>query len=79
MPAYTAQLDGEVAGTKIGLPREYFEGLSSESGDRIHQRRRAAEELGCEVRDISLPATKYAVPCYYIICDRRGQLQPGAL
>ncbi len=25
------------------------------------------KKLGCEVRDISLPATKYAVPCYYII------------
>src|SRR5580658_2867203 len=36
VPRYTAQLDGEVSGTRIGLPREYFEGLASESGDRIH-------------------------------------------
>ena len=27
-------LDGKVAGMKIGLPREYFEGLTSETGDR---------------------------------------------
>ena len=33
VPDYTAQLDGKVAGMKIGLPREYFEGLASESGD----------------------------------------------
>ena len=39
VPRYTAQLDGEVAGTRIGLPREYFEGLASESGDLIHQAR----------------------------------------
>src|SRR5271154_288765 len=67
VPRYTAQLDGEVSGTRIGLPREYFEGLASESGDRIHQAIEVLKKLGCEVRDISLPATKYAVPCYYII------------
>ena len=25
-------------------------------------------KLGCEVREISLPATDYAIACYYIIC-----------
>ena len=67
VPSYTAQLDGKVAGLKIGLPREYFEGLTSETGDRVHQAVALLKKLGCEVRDISLPATKYAVPCYYII------------
>ena len=67
VPSYTAQLDGNVRGLKIGLPREYFEGLSSESGDRIHAGVELLKKLGCEVREISLPATKYAVPCYYII------------
>ena len=67
VPSYTAQLNGNIAGLKIGLPREYFEGLASESGDRIQQAIALLKKLGCEVRDISLPATKYAVPCYYII------------
>jgi aspartyl-tRNA(Asn)/glutamyl-tRNA(Gln) amidotransferase subunit A len=67
VPSYTAQLDGKAAGLKIGLPREYFEGLTSETGDRVHQAIALLKKLGCEVRDISLPATKYAVPCYYII------------
>jgi aspartyl-tRNA(Asn)/glutamyl-tRNA(Gln) amidotransferase subunit A len=67
VPRYTAQLDGKVAGLKIGLPREYFEGLASESGDRIQQAIALLKKLGCEVREIGLPATKYAVPCYYII------------
>jgi len=64
---YTAELNGQVAGLKIGLPREYFEGLASETGDRIHKGIEVLKKLGCEVREISLPATKYAVPCYYII------------
>ena len=67
VPSYMAALDGKVAGLKIGLPREYFEGLASETGDRIQRGVELLKKLGCEVREISLPATKYAVPCYYII------------
>src|SRR5580658_6385868 len=66
VPRYTAQLDGEVSGTRIGLPREYFEGLASESGDLIHRAIEVLKKLGCEVRDISLPATKYAVFCFNV-------------
>lgn len=68
VPDYVAQLDGKVAGVKIGVPREYFEGLTSESGELIRKGIATLESLGCEVREISLPATKYAVACYYIIC-----------
>ncbi len=67
VPDYLAQLDGKVAGIKIGIPREYFEGLTSESGDLIQRGIDVLKKLGCQVRDISLPATKYAVACYYII------------
>ena len=67
VPNYVAYLDGRVAGMKIGLPREYFEGLASESGDLIRKGIEVLKQLGCEVREISLPVTKYAVPCYYII------------
>jgi len=68
VPDYVAQLDGKVAGMKIGVPREYFEGLTSESGERIRKGLEVLQSLGCEIREISLPATKYAVACYYIIC-----------
>jgi aspartyl-tRNA(Asn)/glutamyl-tRNA(Gln) amidotransferase subunit A len=64
---YIGELNGKVAGMKIGLPREYFEGLASESGDLIRKGVEVLKKLGCEVREISLPVTKYAVPCYYII------------
>jgi aspartyl-tRNA(Asn)/glutamyl-tRNA(Gln) amidotransferase subunit A len=67
-PDYTALLDGNVKGTRIGLPREYFKGLASETGDRIAEGIAVLTKLGCEVRDISLPATDYAIACYYIIC-----------
>ncbi len=68
VPDYTAALDGQVRGLKIGLPREYFQGLASETGDRIVKGVETLKRLGCEVREISLPHTEYAIGCYYIIC-----------
>ena len=67
LPDYVAALDGKIKGARIGLPREYFEGLASETGDLIAKGVDLLKKLGCEVREISLPATKYAVACYYII------------
>ncbi|MSV29151.1 MAG: Asp-tRNA(Asn)/Glu-tRNA(Gln) amidotransferase subunit GatA [Bryobacterales bacterium] len=68
VPAYDALLDGNVRGVKIGLPREYFKGLASETGDLIASGIETLKQLGCEIRDISLPSTDYAIACYYIIC-----------
>jgi aspartyl-tRNA(Asn)/glutamyl-tRNA(Gln) amidotransferase subunit A len=65
---YKAAMDGNVRGMKIGLPKEYFKGLTSETGDLIHKGIEALKRLGCEVRDVSLPTTDYAIACYYIIC-----------
>ncbi len=67
VPDYAAALDGKVKGLKIGLPKEYFEGLASETGDRIAKAIDLLKKLGCEFRDISMPATKYAIASYYII------------
>jgi aspartyl-tRNA(Asn)/glutamyl-tRNA(Gln) amidotransferase subunit A len=67
VPDYSAGLNGHVKGLKLGLPREYFEGLSSDTGDRIHAAVETLKRLGCEVRDISLPHTQYAIATYYII------------
>lgn len=67
VPDYLAALNGNVKGVRIGLPKEYFDGLASETGDLIAKGVDRLRKLGCEVREISLPATKYAVACYYII------------
>ena len=54
-------------GLKLGLPREYLKDLTSETGDLIAAGVETLRKLGCEVREISLPATDYAIACYYII------------
>jgi aspartyl-tRNA(Asn)/glutamyl-tRNA(Gln) amidotransferase subunit A len=67
VPDYAGALDRNVKGLKLGLPREYLKDLTSESGDLIHRGVETLRGLGCEVREISLPNTDYAVACYYII------------
>jgi aspartyl-tRNA(Asn)/glutamyl-tRNA(Gln) amidotransferase subunit A len=67
VPDYVGALDGNVRGTKIGLPKQFFEGLASETGDLIMQAVDVLRKLGCEVREVDLPHTRYAVPCYYVI------------
>jgi aspartyl-tRNA(Asn)/glutamyl-tRNA(Gln) amidotransferase subunit A len=68
VPDYTALLDGNVKGLKLGLPREYLKELMSETGDLISRGVKTLQSLGCEVREISLPSTDYAIASYYIIC-----------
>ncbi len=67
VPDYTAALDGNVKGLKLGLPREYLKDLTSETGEAISRGLEHFKQLGCELREISLPATSYAIACYYII------------
>ncbi len=64
---YLAMMTEPVWGLKVGLPREYFEGLGSETGEAVGAAVRQLEKLGCEAREISLPHTRYALSCYYII------------
>jgi len=64
---YHALMRHPVRGLKLGLPKEYFEGLNAETGDVIHAAIKQLGSLGCEIREISLPHTKYALSCYYII------------
>jgi aspartyl-tRNA(Asn)/glutamyl-tRNA(Gln) amidotransferase subunit A len=67
VPDYTSALTGDVNGLKLGLPREYLKELTSETGQLIFQAVDVLKGLGCEVREISLPATYYAIASYYII------------
>jgi aspartyl-tRNA(Asn)/glutamyl-tRNA(Gln) amidotransferase subunit A len=67
VPDYAALLDGNVKGLKLGLPREYLKELTSETGALIQAAVDVYRGLGCEVREIGMPATEYAIACYYII------------
>ena len=65
---FTRALVDDVAGMKIGIPRDYFgEGLEPEVKTAVLQ---AAEELkkkGAIVEEFDLSLVEYAIPAYYVI------------
>jgi aspartyl-tRNA(Asn)/glutamyl-tRNA(Gln) amidotransferase subunit A len=65
---YAEAMKQDVRGMRIGLPAEYFKGLANETGDQLAKGVDLLKSLGCEIVDISLPHTEYAIACYYIIC-----------
>ncbi len=68
VPDYEATLGQPVKGMKLGVPREYFgAGLDPEVRAKVEKGIAKFRELGCEVREVSLPHTDYAIACYYII------------
>ncbi|HXN35666.1 MAG TPA: Asp-tRNA(Asn)/Glu-tRNA(Gln) amidotransferase subunit GatA [Opitutaceae bacterium] len=53
---------------RLGIPKEYFsDGLDPEVGAAVQAAIDEYRRLGCEIREVSLPHTKYAVGAYYII------------
>lgn len=80
---YRSKLDESLQGLKIGLPKEFFSakggpdhplegasggvGVDAGSVEVISRAIGVFEELGAEIRHVTLPHTRYAVPVYYII------------
>ncbi len=68
VPDFEAAIGADIRGKVIGLPREYrVEGMPAEIEPLWSKGRAMLEDAGAEVREISLPHTKYALPAYYII------------
>ena len=68
VPDYTQALSADIKGLRIGVPREYFvEGMEPGVEDAVRGAIRVLEELGADVRETSLPHTRYALAVYYII------------
>jgi aspartyl-tRNA(Asn)/glutamyl-tRNA(Gln) amidotransferase subunit A len=67
VPDYAAALDGNVKGMKIGVPKEFFQGLAEETSKPVQAAIDAMKAIGCEVHEVSLPHLDYAIACYYII------------
>ena len=67
-PDFTALLGRPIEGLRIGLPREYFiEGIDPEVEAAVRAAIDRLASLGAEIREISLPHTRYAVATYYIV------------
>ncbi|NCF09741.1 MAG: Asp-tRNA(Asn)/Glu-tRNA(Gln) amidotransferase subunit GatA [Gammaproteobacteria bacterium] len=68
VPDYAATLGDDLAGLRIGLPREYFgDGVDAGVGTAIEAALAELRALGAETVEISLPNSHLAVPTYYVI------------
>lgn len=67
VPDYTEGIENGVRGIKIGLPKEYFEGLEPKIKEVIKKAVKKLESLGAIISEVSLPHTKYGVATYYIL------------
>lgn len=68
VPDYAAAIENPVKGLKVGLPRQYFKaGIAPEVTARIQAGLKLLEQLGCELVEVDLPHTEYAIACYYVV------------
>ncbi|WP_375636083.1 Asp-tRNA(Asn)/Glu-tRNA(Gln) amidotransferase subunit GatA [Bartonella sp. MR90HLJMH] len=68
VPDYESYLGQSIKGMKIGIPKEYhMDGMSPEIIELWKKGISWLKEAGTEIKNISLPHTKYALPSYYII------------
>ena len=67
VPDYSASLKDSIKGIKIGLPKEYFNGLDPHMADIVATALKQYEKLGATLHDISLPNTNLSVPVYYVV------------
>ena len=68
VPDYRAELGRDLAGLRIGLPKEYF-GAGLDAGVAASVEAAIAEyrRLGAQIREISLPNSPLSVPTYYVV------------
>jgi aspartyl-tRNA(Asn)/glutamyl-tRNA(Gln) amidotransferase subunit A len=68
VPDYHAETERPVKGLRIGIPKEYFgAGMDPEVRKKVEAGIEVFRKLGCEIREIRMPHTDYAIAVYYII------------
>ncbi len=66
--AFTGALVDDVAGMKIGIPRDYLgEGLDPQVKEAVLRAAKTLEEKGAIVEEFDLSLAEYAIPAYYVI------------
>jgi aspartyl-tRNA(Asn)/glutamyl-tRNA(Gln) amidotransferase subunit A len=68
VPDFEKALGKKLKGLKIGIPKEYrVDGMAAEIDALWEQGIEWFRQAGAEIKEISLPHTKYALPAYYIV------------
>ena len=61
------KLNNDFKGMKIGIAREYLDGIRDDVKEAVLNAAKVYESLGAEIVYFDMPALKFALPVYYII------------
>ncbi|HTV94414.1 MAG TPA: Asp-tRNA(Asn)/Glu-tRNA(Gln) amidotransferase subunit GatA [Steroidobacteraceae bacterium] len=67
VPDYPALLEAPLEGLKIGLLREFFDGLEARNARLIRDALEVLTSLGAKTLEVSLPHLPMSVPTYYVV------------
>jgi aspartyl-tRNA(Asn)/glutamyl-tRNA(Gln) amidotransferase subunit A len=68
VPDYLSEISKPVKNLRIGIPKDYFaDGMHSGVRAKVEAGIELFKKLGCELIDIRMPHTDYAIAAYYII------------
>src|SRR5438874_9814282 len=68
VPDYEQEIGKPVRGLRISIPREYFpDNMDAEVRSSVEEGIKLLASAGCEVKPISLPNSRYAIPTYYVV------------
>ena len=62
-----SSLNNDIKGMKIGIAREYLDGVRDDVREAVLEAAKVYESLGAEIVYFDLPILKFALPVYYII------------
>ena len=67
VPDYHAALEQPLKGLKIGLLKEFFEGLEERNAALVREALQVYRKLGAQTQEVSLPNLPLSVPAYYVV------------
>ncbi|NMB29843.1 MAG: Asp-tRNA(Asn)/Glu-tRNA(Gln) amidotransferase subunit GatA [Clostridiales bacterium] len=75
---YGKNLSSDIRDITIGIPAEYFNlNLNDEVREATMKAIEKYKELGCNIKEVSLPSNKYALPTYQIISSAEASSNLG--
>ena len=66
-PPTAEALGRELKGLRVGIAKEYFEGLREDVRAAVEEAVAAYRSLGADIVEFRLPSLQYALPVYYIL------------
>ncbi|UCH59922.1 MAG: Asp-tRNA(Asn)/Glu-tRNA(Gln) amidotransferase subunit GatA [Anaerolineales bacterium] len=68
VPGMNVGEQADLSGLRVGVPEEYFiPGMQAEVEEVVRQAIHMLEKLGAQLKPVSMPHTRYALPVYYIV------------